>query len=727
MSYKLKHYQKDAVDKLISRTEIVLKENSYKTIQLISITGSGKTYIIGEFISELVQKEQEDLCFLFLTPGKGELEIQSYKSINNFNKNLNCIFIFDAVRNGIIKQNEIVFANYEKIWSMKNGKYKNTIMRDSEQDNFFDMIKNIKDEGRKIILLIDESHYAVDSNRVSEIKKEINPCLTIEMTATPKKYVDNNFDVFVDPNEVIKEEMIKKEVEVNHNIKNITSKKQLIITSIDLRDRLEHYYKEEHSNVSPLVFIQIENSEKGETQLHEILEILKEYNFTTENKSIAIALDKNKINYEPESLKSFNSTVKFLIFKESIALGFDCPRGQILLTLREVKSETFRIQTVGRILRMPEHKHYLNPVLNKAYVITNVAEINVDQEYEKFNFIKTIFSKKKKNIKNITINSYYNNYDDSDLEHIDLYEFFKDTFEENKDKINYDIKPVSYNTIQHTSMSSPNFFNNDYSYGKCSYYLDADEINKEFNKLLKKEKCYNIIGFKDIVYSIFKKTIKLCNDECGIINIQKICLNNICVISKILNQCYLEYNKIIRNRRIEKVSQCEYHYEWNIPNEISHNIKITKEINIRKYSHEPNYIRLDGGPTEENFILMIERMNCVDFFYKNGSTKSLDNFGIKYENHSIFYPDWIVVFLNGKIGIFDTKNNKKLFEKDNKIKAEALQMYVEEQNSKGFNLIGGIVIENNNHFLLNNKLDYIPFNSKPEDWLYFEEFFEEQK
>ena len=50
----------------------------------------------------------------------------------------------------------------------------------------------------------------------------------------------------------------------------------------------------------------------------------------------------------------------------AIDTGWDCPRAQILLKFREVNSIVFEIQTVGRILRMPEAKHYTDEALNRS-------------------------------------------------------------------------------------------------------------------------------------------------------------------------------------------------------------------------------------------------------------------------------------------------------------------------------------------------------------------------
>ncbi len=47
---------------------------------------------------------------------------------------------------------------------------------------------------------------------------------------------------------------------------------------------------------------------------------------------------------------------------------------------REIQSFTFQIQTIGRILRMPEQHHYDESELNKAYVYTNLSRAMISIE-----------------------------------------------------------------------------------------------------------------------------------------------------------------------------------------------------------------------------------------------------------------------------------------------------------------------------------------------------------
>ena len=78
------------------------------------------------------------------------------------------------------------------------------------------------------------------------------------------------------------------------------------------------------------------------------------YKISTEkgNNKLAIWLSGEHIN--KEDVEKQDSEVEVLLFKQAIALGWDCPRAQILVLFREWHSPIFSIQTVGRIMRMPE-------------------------------------------------------------------------------------------------------------------------------------------------------------------------------------------------------------------------------------------------------------------------------------------------------------------------------------------------------------------------------------
>ncbi len=61
--------------------------------------------------------------------------------------------------------------------------------------------------------------------------------------------------------------------------------------------------------------------------------------------------------------------------KQAVSTGWDAPRAKILVKLRLNTEPNFTLQTIGRIRRMPQQKHYDNPILDNAFIYSN------DQSY----------------------------------------------------------------------------------------------------------------------------------------------------------------------------------------------------------------------------------------------------------------------------------------------------------------------------------------------------------
>ena len=74
--------------------------------------------------------------------------------------------------------------------------------------------------------------------------------------------------------------------------------------------------------------------------------------------------------HSKDSVTHNNAEPVFLLFKQALATGWDCPRAKVLVKLRENMSETFEIQTLGRLRRMPNAKHYGRDILDCSYLYT---------------------------------------------------------------------------------------------------------------------------------------------------------------------------------------------------------------------------------------------------------------------------------------------------------------------------------------------------------------------
>lgn len=108
----------------------------------------------------------------------------------------------------------------------------------------------------------------------------------------------------------------------------------------------------------------------------------------------------------------------------------------------------------------------------------------------------------------------------------------------------------------------------------------------------------------------------------------------------------------------------------------------------KKSYQKPFYLLKEyhGRGNETAFIRYLENDQNVEYWYKNGSCGK-DDFSIIYystiENtKKLFYPDWIVIYQNGDIGIFDTKSGNTSVQEsqDTRDKLNALAEFVENLN-----------------------------------------------
>ncbi len=765
----LKRYQETAVNELLLKTRLLLDKGLDKrTIVFQSPTGSGKTFMISRYIYQLIEEfeEKEDICFLWISIGKGSLHEQSYNSLKKEYNGFPDVYLleqeFFGSRTEIVR-NEIVVVNWEKLRAKDSntGEWKNILMKDKETTNFRELIKNTKEDNTKVIMIIDESHSNATSERALELRDEIvNADLTIEMSATPVLR-EGEYDekVTVQSNDVIQEGMIKKEIIINENIDQIdddeiTSQELIMQVAFQKREELKQLYQRMHIDINPLVMVQLPSSEAGEDKKEFVESFLAKKNITYENKKLAVWLSDEKVNNENEFVTPNDSEVDFLIFKQAIDTGWDCPRASILVRFREIKSIVFEIQTIGRILRMPEAEHYEIDALNRGFVYTNVKSLEVKKEEYNPNIIKSVIVKRKEIYEPLKLKSYYRNRLDFGDITLSYYKIFEEIlckklnikieefefFDQNKEKISKIINLENFDNqdeiILNKALDTKLFDKlpkekisgkeaglfSDNSLLKVN--LSQDDLFYAFELLIK----VNLNGFafkrsiptvKQSLYRWFRKYLDITLEGNGIIYIQNIVLNNAEVFSKLLDESIRAY-KPIKDKEIDKkIKKIEkWNDEWEVAENRNLNPHSYEKYEYKLSLYEPCYLKIDSG-VEKDFIDYLEnKKDVVKWWWQNGDEHMALNFGIKYNKKSTFQPDFIVLLKNGKLGIFDTKASG-YNEDDNKLKAEALQKYVE---TEGDNIFGGLIIKEGEHFRINAEKKYIGFKESPDGWSYFDEW-----
>ena len=362
-------FQKKHIKKLVNTaTELLTDEDRDSgTIVFKAPTGSGKTYMVSQAMTQLV-KDNPNIALAFIWISVNKLHEQSLNSLSRYFEDerlLECLANTE-INNNTIEQNEIMFINWESI------NKENSLFRvDNEQNwNLQTVVENTKDEGKTIVLLIDESHRNAKTDKSQELIDIISPKLVLEITATPKSSSGTLIDIPLQA--VIREGMIKKEIQINNAKQDsIKNNNDLLLSALRKRKQLQTAYQSLGKNINPLLLIQIPNKKANDIiqPEDEIIEILSNQDITIHNGKLALWLSDDKRN--KEDVESSTSPVEVLIFKEAIALGWDCPRASILFLQREWNNERFEfnIQTLGRIMRMPEQTHYdEKPELNVGYV-----------------------------------------------------------------------------------------------------------------------------------------------------------------------------------------------------------------------------------------------------------------------------------------------------------------------------------------------------------------------
>ena len=131
MNLILKNFQLKAIADLNAACR-----QSKKEIVLKSCTGSGKTIILTHFIDRYI-KENSNTCFIWLTPGKGNLEDQSKRKMDNYLPHSQTKFLSEVLTVGFA-ENDVAFINWEMVTNKKNN-----AIQDKKLANVFKKYDNI--------------------------------------------------------------------------------------------------------------------------------------------------------------------------------------------------------------------------------------------------------------------------------------------------------------------------------------------------------------------------------------------------------------------------------------------------------------------------------------------------------------------------------------------------------------------------------------------------------
>lgn len=757
MNWVLKDYQQKAVDEIVAAVRSLLKHEGRGEICVFkSPTGSGKTLMMAKAIQEIGrQLPEDDFCYLWVSIGKGDLHLQSKHSLESYFGGAPKVSLIEEEFGGsrtMIARNEVVVANWEKLRSRDRatGEWKNTLMREGEKVNFLEVLEATRKK-RQLILIIDESHVGAGAERTTELRDLIQADVAIEVSATPKTTVSASDTsrhqaewVEVDPHDVIREGIIKKEIVINENLESLSrsakDSQQLVLeVAWQKRRELAKAYREAGSNVNPLVLIQIPASEAGEDVKQFALGFLKSKDVPTSK--LAIWLSEQKTD-TIDDIADPENEVEFLIFKQAIDTGWDCPRAQILVKFRKPGNEVFEIQTVGRILRMPEQKHYDNEILNKGYVFTNQLDFTIKHEEYNPNIIVDIPAHRIKTYKPIKLRSFFI----SRADYGDVTSSFTPVFAATANRILklakskrenivaaskqmlLNLKTMQEELIADTTLKTKTF---DELVGRIDPTATV-QLEKSSNQVLAEFEEFirhrlgsftnvkrSVPAVKSSMYQWFKDAFGSgdWNEELLMVQIIVTHPKNKAIFDRILTEAIAAY-KHVRDTEVRKRTAASERWDpYELPEPQYFNQYMVEPFKAKRYAYDKCLLNKDRSDPERHFEEYIDQQSSVLWWWKNGEG-SKEFFGVRYEYTDgvhTFYPDYVVQLKNGGIGILEVKDeNDRDGSTNTKKKAEGLQEHIKIIARK--DVFGGIVIRRGNQWYMNRKDVYRWEKVQKGDW-----------
>lgn len=322
-------------------------------------TGSGKTFIMARVMDEVISKD-DNVVFIVSSLSKANLAQQNYDKFNEYLE----LGLVQHLNPHLISsetscESALYIPSVNNVYVLPQALYKAKSKLKGQQA-FLKLLLEIKNHGRVLYLIKDESHVA--TNNLDELKSFFTKIINI--SATPKKKPD----VEILEQDAVNACLIKR---VQYCSSSDYGDDDFSVDSLQYKELLKalDYLKEckkdylEKSNINPCLIIQISNKDLGEKQFNVIERALglseyKDLKWVGYAKDPKVCQTNDQmIKTSPQKWEKYckpnDSTIDVIIFKMAITEGWDIPRANMLFQIRDSKSKQLDVQVLGRVRRNP--------------------------------------------------------------------------------------------------------------------------------------------------------------------------------------------------------------------------------------------------------------------------------------------------------------------------------------------------------------------------------------
>ena len=370
-------------------------------------TGGGKTFLAAHSVGAASKEylARDFTLVIWLVPSNQILE-QTYDALSDthhpyrktlnqyFNDSVEILKVDEArsIQKGTIQSNTTIIISTFASWRVDKTEGRKVYEQNGSLSSHFEHLKTEKTlnlekiNGSDIpvhslanvvylnnpIFIIDEAHNA-RTELTFEVIKRLNPACIIEYTATPKTKGNDRSNVLysVSAAELKAEDMIKMPIELLTTDEWQTA----ISNAVKQQQTLEEIAKEEETKtgeyIRPIVLIQAQHDSQTESTINVVA--VKNFLINTMHlpeEQIAIATGSER-GIEGKDLSAADEPIRFIITKQALKEGWDCPFAYVFCSVAKVSSSKDVEQLLGRVLRMPNVKRKERTELNKAYAFVS--------------------------------------------------------------------------------------------------------------------------------------------------------------------------------------------------------------------------------------------------------------------------------------------------------------------------------------------------------------------
>jgi len=711
---QLHTYQRLASNQLVERTKTSIHNgDTMKDLYLKAITGAGKTVLMADYIINVLDhyKGMTEIAFVWMSIGTGGLHEQSYKALKDvlpadihlYNSN-------DFRSQEYLKHNDLLVLNWETVNNMTidgdTVTYENVIMKDGEQISLPRLLKQTHNVNTKIVMIIDEAHIGAerpskkDAQRTTIIKREIKPDVIVNVTATPKfgDEVQRRDIIEVDTQDVIREGRIKKQVVIDDSLDISGNDKSfvehVVIAAVKKQEDLRERYRETgNGHINPLAIIQIPNGKLGDEMKAFTEGVLGKLGYTYDKENLAEVVDKG---LNMDTVKESDSNVSFLIAKQAVSTGWDAPRAQIWVKLRDTKSAVFDAQTLGRILRMPagkkvtdskdpNYKFFEDDALNYAYVYTDAHYSISTSEYKAIYPTRKVLKEDfKKDVLGLKLPKEVVEKEDASIPDRTVTNTIEELIAAHYESSQHDLS--AYKII----VSGGSYAIDELEDDSTSITEQVFELNHEGDVIRATDTFLKRVcgsSFKqDVVFRHLRRNLQQHYGD-DFIKIRRWILVNQDLISNAL----IELKR--RADQVRNTTATRQTIDFTFPETLLVNEKVEREMFEKcAYTNQP----VSSQETEKAFEAHIDSHPNVKWWIKNQDAGQ-EGVSIAYNDERtthwrLFFPDYVIRFTDGTLGLYETKSLPDLKEDNTHAKERRFTPYLANlRRLLSGDVVGGIV------------------------------------